>query len=330
MANMGHGMRFKALLFVLFVPMLSVCANGATIVKFGATLCGPGEQLSNNECVEIQRGRCPAGYYTTIIQPATYSSLTLKNQCMNAYNKTTMPDGLYPIYNGVLVNFGATLCGPDEQLANNECVAKEQKRCPDGFYKTTVGASTFSSPSAELDQCMNSYNQFDYPEYINLVYNGVLVNFGATLCGAGKYLSDGACVARERGECPSDFYQVPIGDDTLTPTDMGTCGSGYTSYAMSTNCAGGESDNGLCAILCDGNLRYTGLGTCTPACAYGNGMLRISNGASYPMYAEKLTTQSLTVRTPDDDMCYINAFPGRGTNTINIKNANGEIYHVTD
>lgn len=249
---------------------------------------------------------------------------------MNSYTKTFMPVEFYPIYDGVLINFGATLCGPDKQLVAGECVPKEQRICPDGFYKTTAEKATFAAPSADLSECTNSYNRYDYPEYIDLVYNGLLVNFGATLCGAGKYLSDGTCVSRTRGECPSDFYQIHAHDETLTPSDMGACGNGYDIYGMHADCNAGQSVNGLCAVLCESGLRYTGVGTCAPVCADGAGTMHTSAGASFPVYATPQVTPSLTIKTPGGDMCYINALPGRVAGTINIKTSDNKTYHITD
>jgi len=310
------------------MAMIPVSATGASVVRFGATLCEPGFQLSKGTCVSIERGECPAGYYTTVIAPQTFSSLTLKNQCMNAYNKIPLPDNLYAIYSGVVVNFGATLCAADEQMVSAKCEKKEQHRCPDGFYKTSVAGSTFSAPSANLGQCMNAYNEYEYPEYSSLIYNGVLVSFGATLCPAGQYMSAGACTTFERGECPADFYQIPVAAETLTTPEMGVCATGYSSYHLHADCNAGQTGGGFCAILCDGGLHYTGAGTCAEICPYGGGMLRTSGGVSYPLYAERQTTPSLVLKTADG-VCYINCLSGSARGAINVKTRD-KTYHITD
>lgn len=246
-------MKFGTFLFLATIPGM---ASGAQIVKFGAKLCDDGSQLSSGTCMEKERGACPAGYYVTPINSATYASVTLKNQCMNSYNKTELPAIFHPIY------------------------------------------------------------------------NGVLIPFGAKLCGAGQYLADGECTSYDRGECPAGFYQATPDADTLTTPEMGVCATGYSSYALHANCDAGEVSNGLCAVLCTGGLRYTGLGTCATLCPYGGGHLKTSAGVSWPMYSEKLITPSLGMRTADGS-CYINFLPGAGAG-INIKSADGKTYHITD
>lgn len=318
-------MKFGTFLFLATIPGM---ASGAQIVKFGAKLCDDGSQLSSGTCMEKERGACPAGYYVTPINSATYARVTLKNQCMNSYNKTELPAIFHPIYNGVLIKFGATLCGGGQQFAAGQCQDKVQGRCPAGFYKTPIAQSTFSSPSAQLQECMNSYNQYELAEYLSAIYNGVLVLFGAKLCGAGQYLADGECTSYDRGECPAGFYQATPDADTLTTPEMGVCATGYSSYALHANCDAGEVSNGLCAVLCTGGLRYTGLGTCATLCPYGGGHLKTSAGVSWPMYSEKLITPSLGMRTADGS-CYINFLPGAGAG-INIKSADAKTYHITD
>lgn len=336
------GLRIGILAFLFMMPALSY---GAEIVKFGPMLCGPNQQFSNGACVDVDRGICPAGYFQTVIESTTFAGLQLRAQCMNTYSKYQMPSELYPIYNGVLVKFGPTLCKANTQSSNGVCVQKRKSICPDGFYRTVVGQNTFSSLSVSDQQCMNAYTEYEAPDYIELIYNGILVNFGPQLCGVGKFLSNGTCVARAKGDCPTNFYDV-TGDmynttkteegetvvtkiNVLLPTNQdGTCSSGYSTYGLSWNCVEGINTP-LCAVLCDTGLLYTGVGTCAVPCDGGVTRLHTSTGLSLPVYATRQVTPSLRILTPGGDMCYVNALPGESAGTLNIQQ-NGQIYHVTD
>jgi len=319
-------MRGVVFLFLLIAPGM---ADAATIVKFGARLCDPSQHLSNNVCIDKVRNDCPAGYFESLIPSSTYSALTVRNQCMNSYSKVEMLDGFHALYNGVLIKFGPTLCGADQQLANGKCQPKEQGNCADGYYKTLAAQSTFSALSVSSNECMNSYSIFELDSVLSMIYNGVLIKFGPTLCGAGQYLSEGQCTPYTRGECPEKFHEISPADTTLaTLGTNGACANGYAGYPLNANCASGETSDGMCAVLCDAGLRYTGLGTCTAPCPHGITTMHLSDGHSWPMYAEKLTTPGLNIQTAAG-MCYINFLPGAANGTLNVKNATGT-YHITD
>lgn len=318
----------RGVILLLAATAIHGTVNAATVVRFGAKLCDAGAQMSNGQCIENVRGKCPAGYYQTVIDANTYAGITFHNECMNAYNKTDLPDIFYPIYTGVLVKFGPALCGASQQYSNGVCIDKEQGRCPDGAYKTVVGSNTFSSPSAQMGECMNSYNQYELPKFLTPIYNGILVSFGATLCGSGKYLSDGACVPYERGECPENFYTITSETETLTTPENAKCANGYGSYWLNSNCAAGASTHGLCAVLCEKDLEYTGLGTCATLCPHGKTELHAKNGMSWPLYAEKLTTPAMNIKMPGG-VCYINFLPGAARGTMNVKSTTGT-YHISD
>jgi len=322
------GKSMRGVIFLLAIAAVQGTANAATVVRFGARLCEDGQQMSNGTCIDKVQNECPSGYYETVIASATYSAMTLKNQCMNAYDKQQMPDMFHAIYSGVLVKYGATLCAADEQFAAGTCQKKEPGRCPEGSYKTPIGQSTFSSPSAALQECMNSYNAYELPEFLTPIYNGVLVAYGAKLCGAGQYLSDGECMAVTRGDCPENFHDITVDAATLTTPENAVCATGYATYWLNADCTAGQSKNNMCAILCEDGLKYTGLGTCAELCPHGKTELRASGGQTWPLWAEKLTTPALNIKT-SDGVCYINFLPGAARGVMNIKSAAGT-YHISD
>lgn len=310
------------------LALVPAVSRGATVVKFGATLCGNGYVFVGGECRENTRGRCPVGFVQTYINQTTYAGMTFKSQCMNTYTKVPMPDFFYAIYNGVVVKFGPTFCGEKEQMSNGKCVPKVQGRCPDNSYKTVINGNTFSAFSVSSQMCMNSYNEYEMPDFFSALYNGVLVNFGATLCGEGLVSQDGACVARTRGECPEKFYDVTVDEATIVKTEMGACPKDYTVYNFSANCGDGAPGY-ICAVLCDAGLAYTGVGTCAPRCGAGMGAIRTSTGISIPLYAENQTTPSINVSSDGRSVCYGNLLPGTAAGAINVSR-DGKSYHIVD
>ena len=305
----------------------------ATVVKFGAVLCGAGQHMASGACTDIVRDKCPSGYYQTLIHSATYASPSRElKSCMNSYDDTVMSDWFYPIYNGVLVSFGATLCNAGEQFAAGECQPQKQGRCESGFYQTAINGNTFSSPSAELNECMNSYHQYTLPEFMSAIYNGVLVNFGATLCGAGQYLSDGTCVSRDRGECPENFVDITVSDTTMAPRENSECTTGYKSFWLAANCASNQTQSNMCATLCDAGLLYAGTGACQVGCSVTPGRivtLKSLGGFALPLYSERISVPSLNIETSAGDVCYGNLAPGAVRGAINVT-VSGQDYHITD
>ncbi len=311
----------------LFYPIY----NGI-VVEFGATLCDADQHMSSGECVARERDKCPSGYYKTLIGSATYSAPTRElKSCLNSYDDAVMPDLFHPIYNGIVVSFGATLCGADEQFGAGACQPRAQGRCADGFYQTLIGPGTFSAPTVELNECMNSYDQFELSDLLSVIYNGVLVNFGATLCGDGKYLSDGACVSYTRGTCPENFYDITVSDTTMMPRENGLCANGYKSFSLTANCASNDVQSSMCAILCDGGLTYTGAGTCAEMCSVnpGRNVTLNASGLSLPLYSRRITTPALGVATSNGGVCYGNLISGAQRGAINVV-VSGKTYYLSD
>lgn len=320
-------MRGQIGLFLLAVTMCPV--HGASVVSFGATLCGPDQQMTNGKCADKESGKCPAGYYATVIGAATYSAATVQTrQCMNTYDMVEMPDFFYPIYNGVLVGFGATLCGAGAQLENGKCVDWSRGKCPDGAHKTAIGQATFSAATVDNSQCMNTYDIYELPEYLTPIYNGVLVSFGATLCGAGQQMQSGACADIVRGECPENFHDITVNDETLLPRTGGVCAKNYGEYFLVANCADGAQSGGMCAMLCDAGVPYTGVGTCAAYCTHGATVLRTSTGLRIPLYDARQTTPALNVEL-GADVCYGNLVPGQMAGAINMRGTDG-VYYLVD
>lgn len=318
----------KQFLFILACVM-PVASHGATLVKFGAKLCAPGYHLSNGECAEIVRDVCPAGYYRTLIQQDVFRALGMNVACQSTYTRRPLPDAFFAIYNGVLFKFGPALCASGENWTPDGCQPHQQSVCPDNFYRTRFNASTFWAQSVSTANCRTSYALYELPEFINIIYNGTLVSFGAPLCSSGQYLSDGVCTARTRGDCPEKFYDLDLGSDTtIKPAPMGKCETGYGVYSPMRDC-GAYGDALMCATLCSGDDVYTGVGTCAALCDGPFKQMRVSTGLSIPLYSAVQATPSLNVMMLDGTICYGNAMPGTASGTLNISNGE-QTWHLTD
>jgi hypothetical protein len=76
------------------------------------------------------------------------------------------------------------------------------------------------------------------------------------------------------------------------------------------------------AVACDHQYN----GECPDLCPFAS-ELKASNGASIPLFAERVTTHTLCVKK-DNTTCYIPLENGiGGTGSLNVKNGN-DIYHA--
>ncbi len=227
-----------------------------------------------------------------------------------------------------IVMFGPTLCSVDQQMSNGECIDKVPNGCPAGYYETLISSSTVLAPALS-GQCRIGYNKVTFMtlDVFYIRYKDFLINFGPTLCRAGQYLANGVCTQTIRGDCPESFHVISPSDTTLLHRDS-ACTNGYTRYPLNEDCASGESYANMCALLCDAGQRHTSFGTCAALCPYGITAIHASTGHSWPIYAEKLTTPALNIKT-SAGTCYINLQAGTVNTGVNIKGTNSN-YHITD
>lgn len=309
---------------VVFFELLMCGAFGADLVNFGPELCGDGDYRINGECVAKPQGRCQAGYYIANIDDNTYSSLTTRGYCMNSYNKVELPDGFSPIYNGIVVTFGPKLCGDGYYMVDGKCESRVQGNCPTDFYKVPINQGTFSAYSVAGQSCMNSYAEYEISDDFHMLYNGILVNFGPELCGEGMRMSDGGCVSVSRNDCPDNYYDILASEETIRKNNDAKCANGYSPYDLMVNCTTNTSEP-LCAVLCNGDMAYTGVGTCATPCGH---VIKTSTGLTIPLYSQSQITPSLNVKL-DDGICFVNMVSGTQKGAINVSYG-GSVYHLTD
>lgn len=223
-----------------------------------------------------------------------------------------------------VVKFGPTLCGGGHYMVDGKCESHAQGNCPTNFYKMPINQSTFSPYIVGGQSCMNSYVEYETSDDFHMLYNGILVNFGAVLCGEGMRTSAGSCVPVSRNDCPANYYDIAVSEETLQKNNAGKCNSGYSQYNLVSNCTSDTAEP-LCAVLCTDNMAYTGVGTCAHPCGH---TIKTSTGLAIPLYSQSQITPSLNIKL-EEGICFGNMVSGAQKGAINI-DYNGSVYHITD
>jgi len=226
-----------------------------------------------------------------------------------------------------LVSFGPDLCGSGQMFLDGACVDVVRGSCPNGAYKTNINPETYSAPTLRT-ACIDTYTGMSLPDFMHAIYNGILVDFGATLCGSGYAFVNGKCERRAQGKCPSGFNDVMADANTLQPLTAGVCADGYSVGWLNENCATKTEYASLCGVLCDADYIYTTLGTCATVCTNGASAIKTDSGVTVPLYAQRQGAPSLNVELPDG-MCYGILLPGASDGAINI-NYDNMTYHTAN
>ena len=112
---------------------------------------------------------------------------------------------------------------------------------------------------------------------------------------------------------------------TTCPTGTTQYTTGYENYWKPGTSGANATPRVACkpdAVACDHPYN----GECPDLCPFAS-ELRASNGASIPLFAERVTTHTLCVKK-DNTTCYIPLENGiGGTGSLNVKNGN-DIYHA--
>ncbi len=91
----------------------------------------------------------------------------------------------------------------------------------------------------------------------------------------------------------------------------------------------GPGTSSACPWACNNGFNKTFEGLCALMCTAGVTTLRTGTGVIVPLYAEKLTTPAINIRTTGGQMCYANLAEGNGAGAINVK-YNNITYHTVD
>ena len=182
-------------------------------------------------------------------------------------------------------------------------------------YKT-FSESTFA-PRLDEDCPIDGYVLINIPDDVIGVYNGMLNGNEIVLCDNGYLPNSGSCVSYSNDDCPTNYNDLALNDNTMTTLTNGVCPNGYKTFSIDQQCDE-NSDDAICGLMCENGLNYTDIGTCVELCPNEHKTLRTSTGLIYPMYATKSIIPSINLKI-DDDICYVNLMPGETTGAIHIK-----------
>ena len=102
--------------------------------------------------------------------------------------------------------------------------------------------------------------------------------------------------------CPDDMQQITTGWESQWSSKV-ACGSWCTTGY-------GKTDSGECQQLCSAGITAMHVNT-----------------SMFNVYANKQTERALHVKY-NNQMCYVSAATGVGTNTLHIRDINGDVYHL--
>ena len=155
-------------------------------------------------------------------------------------------------------------------------------------------------------------------------------------CSAGKYLTiesasewkNGLRYARCTGvDCMNGKICTNVDTGYYSPdgdTEQHACDTPPTNAHITSACTAAANT----VWECDSGTVHMSNDTCEPLCTAGITQLNTSNGLSFNIYANKLTTPALNLLR-NNTVCYVNLSPGVASGTINIQHGD-TVYHTTD
>ena len=276
---------------------------------------------------------CPTGYATLDAEKHidttynTFSEATFMSPedglCQSGFTLIDIPSDVIPIFNGFLQGSAITLCEDGYKPNNGTCVSYAQGSCETDYQDIALNMASFMD--VENGLCKNGFSLKEMPFDLVPIYNGFLLGSKVTLCSNGFLVNNSSCSTYSAGDCPQDYQDLSLDTNTLTTLTNGSCGTGYTRFAINQQCNANTND-AICGILCSDNLEYTDIGTCAELCSGEYTTLRTSTGLIFPMYATKQITPSINIGI-GNNVCYVNLVPGQADNAINIRYDN-QTYHT--
>ena len=115
-------------------------------------------------------------------------------------------------------------------------------------------------------------------------------------------------------------YYSPDGD-----TEQHLCDTPPANAHITTACTAAANT----VWACNSGYGRTAWDTCEPLCGAGITTLRTSNGLIFNLYANKLTSPAVHIKTVDGTVCYVNMASGNATGAINTR-IGDTIYHTTN
>ncbi len=161
--------------------------------------------------------------------------------------------------------------------------------------------------------------------------NGTTSCLACNTVGDKSYTASAADNTGGSGQCYKNC-STPCTQPTANCPANATCTYGDTStsgqhYYGSDQCNAEATICDIVDYLCNSGYNKTFSGACALTCTGGVTTLRTGTGVIVPLYAEKLTTPAINIRTTGGEMCYANLSEGSGTGAINVK-YNDVTYHT--
>ena len=244
---------------------------------------------------------------------------------IGGYVLLEIPDDVVPIYNGFIMGSAVTLCDAGHMVNNNgSCVPYAQGNCHTNDSDLAADSSSFMG--LNNGACLiGGYQIKEIPDGVYGIFGGFIMGSEVTLCNNGFLVNNGSCSTYTTGECPENYQDLALNDNTMTKLTNGSCASGYQTFTINQQCDENTND-AICAILCSNGLNYTDVGTCAELCPGEHHILRAGTDLSYPMYATKQITPSINLGI-GNSVCYVNLVPGRVEGALHIK-YNNQTYHA--
>ena len=282
---------------------------------------------------------CPSGYATLDAEKhidttyKTFSESTFMavedGLCkIGGYSLIEIPDDIRPVFNGFVMGNEVKVCDNGYQPNNGDCVPYTKGTCNGdaNVHDWNLALDSASFMATEDGLCkIGGYSIIEIPDDLYPKYNGFVMGSEIALCTNGYRSNNTSCVDYAMGECPTNYVDLALNDNTFAKLTDGACASGYSKYVINQQCNQNTTDS-MCAILCSNGLEYTDVGTCAALCPSEHHTLKTSTGLSFPLYATKQITPSINIQM-GDDICYVNLVNGRASDAINVQYDN-KIYHT--
>ena len=222
--------------------------------------------------------------------------------------------------------------------------------CDNGYFNGTECV-----PYAQ-DGCATGYtkqNVIGFGLSVNGVCGGVATqgkgiseykSLGVGMCDGGYY-NGSECVSYAKTElCPDDYNEISNVVSFRAVADGIDCPSGTVAISAYDGAHlpdekqilvwsypyDSTPDNMIALRMCGAGQEMNYLGNCANLCAVPETRyLRSNTGVVVPVYANKITTPSLNIKSGNAQKCYVNLLPESGVGAINVR-YNDALYHTVN
>ena len=302
---------------------------GAQIVGNPILICNNGYTTDRENCDTYSAGSCASGYYTVLADNTSFGAL-LNSSCQSSERKIVVPENMYPIFSGTLVSGAEVkICDNGYTTDRSSCTNYDtgNNTCRSGYYLVLGDGNSFGPL---LDQgCQSTYTRRTRPDNMYPIYTGTVVS-GAEIkiCDNGYTTDRSSCTTYSQSQCPNNYLDINVNENTFATQTNNTCASGYHSFSAEDTCHWTNSSS-YCLNVCGNGSFMTSNDTCAALCGAGITTLRTSTGLILPVWATKQMTPSLNIGL-GNDVCYVSLAPGNTNDSALMFDVNGTVYHTVE